>query len=98
MHYKHYMMNQTHNLKFVVISNICFEPYLRRSLEGIYGNKVVLSSVPLSELQDTTHYETLHNADYIIVVINLEARFPNLTDEFRTGVFSEDEIVGVIEK
>lgn len=97
MYYKHYMMNQTHNLKFVVISNICFEPYLRRSLEGIYGNKVVLSSVPLSELQDTTHYETLHNADYIIVVINLEARFPNLTDEFRTGVFSVDEIVGVIE-
>lgn len=91
------MMNQIHNLKFVDISNIYFEPYLRHSLEEIYGTNVVLTSVPLSELQDTTHHETLRNADYIIVLINLEEKFPNLTDGFRTGALSVNEIVGVIE-
>lgn len=85
------------NLKFVIISNIYFEPYLRYSLEKLYGSKVELSYVPLSELQSAIHQETLHNADYIIVIINIEERFPNLTDKFRTGVFLVDEIIIAIE-
>ncbi len=83
--------------RFVITSNICFEPYLRRSLEERYGSNIKLSSVPLAELQDNTHYETLCSADYIIVIINLEERFPNLTDGLRCGIFSADEIVGIME-
>lgn len=42
------MINQVCNkkiMRFVMISNICFEPYMRRYLEKIYGGLVEIMKI-----------------------------------------------------
>lgn len=84
-------------MHFAVVSNVCFEPYLRDLLEEKFGEETHLTAVPLAELHDAVYAETMYQADAVIVLVNLDEQFPGLADEVRTGTVFPGDVVASME-
>ncbi len=89
-------MNENDAKHFIIISNICFEPYLSQYIKDVFGREVDVSAVPFAEVRENKYNETLHVADYIIVSINLAERFPDLLDKLRVDPLFFNEAINVM--
>lgn len=84
-------------LKFAIVSNIIFEPYLKNSLKSILDADITLLNIPLAELFDDNHLKDLSEVDYILVNINIAEMFPNLLDQLRTGELIKDDVLSLVD-
>lgn len=90
-------MMMDNKLKFAIVSNIIFEPYLKKSLKNTLNADITLLNIPLAELFDDNHLKDLSEVDYILVNINIAEMFPNLLDQLRTGELIKDDVLSLVD-
>lgn len=89
------MKNNTY-LNFVVVSNIILEPYLYDSLCNKFGKDISISYVQLLDATDEMNKKLFCTADCILVLYNLEERFPSLGNDIYSGNISKIDILRIV--
>ena len=86
-------------LQIAWISNIIFEPYMQACINGAFmptGDSVRLNCVMYEEIHSS--FEILNNADVVVVCLNFEELYLNLTVAASESDYKIDQICNDIKK
>lgn len=77
------------NLKLSVVTNITVEPYFIPAIKEIFGGKITVDIIPISEYMDDKQRHRVSIADIIVVWLNIES----ICDNKYNRLFSDDSVV-----
>lgn len=77
--------------RVALISNITFEPYWRMHIEDVFESTVQVDYIPCEEVENFTH--SLMRADVIVVCLNFEIFYPNISNDMILKKGKSEEIL-----